>query len=763
MKYLAAMVLSLTLCASATSQSLTGTVQGRVVDADTKSPLIGASAILVGTKLGSTTDSEGRFTIGNVPVGSFSLRANYMGYNPVVKTDVNVGSQHTTFVEVELHESSIQSQEVVVTPGYFDEHPDQPTSMTAFSYEEIRRAPGSGGDISRIILGLPSLAKVNDQSNSLIVRGGSPMENEFLVDGVEVPNINHFPTQGATGGPIGILNVDLIQDVTFAAGGFPATYGDKLSSVMELKLRDGNRDARNTQLDFNFAGVGGETEGPIVDGKASYLLSVRRSYLNALVKVIDIGTTVAPNYGDAQLKLSYDISPEHSINFLDVFSDDHNSPDRSTAIENKMVYYGNQDIYLNTAGATWRALWGKNVYSFTAVSYSTSKYAEDWFETNGGTHIVSNNSLEGTLRFFTSTHVKINEIHSIELGIEAKDYSDSYDNLYSQYTGALGDTTGAELLDTHLRSWWAGGFVNYIVRPVDRLTVTLGSRIDYFRYNSSTEFSPRFSVSYDLTNLTTLKASAGIYYQDLPLLLLSQNPANKNLKTPKAVHYIVGIDHMITESTKLTVEAYQKDYSSFPIDPAEPGLFVVDELFYRYGFFFSHGALTDAGNAQSRGIELTVQKKLARDFYGLVSASYFTTRYEGGDGIWRNRVFDNRFIFSVEGGYKPNSEWEFSARWIFAGGVPYTPLNIEESQALRRDVLDQQRINGARLPDYHSLNLRVDKRFYFSSSNLVAYLSVWNAYDRRNVAQYFWNATENKQDAIYQWGLLPIFGVEYNF
>jgi hypothetical protein len=760
---LTTLMLALLTFTSSEAQILTGTIQGRVIDADTKAPLIGATTMLVDTKLGNVTDMNGEFTINNVPVGGYSIRVNYMGYDPVTKTDVIVKSKHTTFVEVELHESSIQSKEVVVTPGYFERSPDQPTSMTTFSYEEIRRAPGSMGDVSRIIMNLPSIAKVNDQSNSLIVRGGSPMENEFLVDGIEVPNINHFPTQGATGGPIGLLNVDLIQDVTFSAGGFPATYGDKLSSVMEIKLRDGDRNERNTQLDFNIAGIGGETEGPIAGGKGSYLLSVRRDYLNALAKIINIGTSVPPSYGDAQLKLSYDISPEHSLNLLDVFSDDHNNPDRGAAIENDMVYYGNQDIYMNTAGVSWRALWSGNVYSFTAISYSMSKYSEDWFETNGGVHIVTNNSLEGTARLFTSTHIRLSDVHSLEFGFECKNYLDSYDNFYSEYTGALGDTTNAELLNTHLKSWWAGGFVNYVSRPTDRLTVTLGSRMDYFQYNNSEEISPRLSASYNLNDLTTLEVSTGIYYQDLPLLLLSQNPANKNLKTPRAIHYIVGVEQMLTESTKLTVEAYQKDYSHFPIDPTEPGLFLVDELFYRYGFFFSHGTLTDAGNAQARGVEVSIQKKLAKDFYGLASATHFRTRYEGGDGIWRNRVFDNRFIFSVEGGYKPNNEWEFSARWIFAGGIPYTPFNVLESQALGREVLDQHRINSARLPDYHSLDLRVDRRFYFSSSNLVAYLSVWNAYNHKNVAQYFWNAEENKQGVIYQWSLLPIFGVEYEF
>ena len=749
--------------AGTVAQTLTGTIAGRVTDAGTKAPIAGATIYIPGKKLGALMDLYGKFSIEKVPVGVYPLEAAFVGYATVVKTDVVVESHRSTEVYIEMNEAAIQSGEVVVTPGYFEERRDTPASMTTFSCEEIRRAPGSGGDISRIIMGLPSLAKVNDQSNSLIVRGGSPMENEFLVDGVEVPNINHFPTQGATGGPIGIINADLISDVDFSAGGFPATYGDHLSAVMNMKLRDGNRTGRNTQLGLDFAGASVLTEGYIVRDKASYLLSARRSYLDVLVKTVNVGTTVAPSYGDAQLKISYDISPDHKLELLDIFSDDHNNPDRTDAVENKMVYYGNQDIYVNTAGICWHALWSRNIYQQSVLSYSYSSYKENWFETNGGSELVRNNSHERTTTMSTIAHIKMSDFHSVEIGGQVKYFDNTYGNLYSNYTDAGGEITPRSALNMNFKTVWGGGFVSYILQPVPQLTLTAGLRADRFRFTSTTMLSPRLSASYDLGYMTKLNGAAGVYFQDLPSTLLVQNQSAQNLPTPRCIQCIVGLEHMLSETIRLTLEVYQKNYSSFPIDPEEPGMFMVDELFYRYGFYFSHGTLTGDGKAQSRGIEATIQKKLATDFYGLASASYFRSRYAGSDGIWRNRVFDNRFIFGIEGGYRPGGDWEFSARWIFAGGVPYTPLNIEASRSLGRDVLDLTKIDAARLPDYSSLNVRVDKRFYFSGSNLVAYVSVWNAYNRKNVAQYFWSASENRVDVIYQWGLLPIFGVEYDF
>ena len=245
------------------------------------------------------------------------------------------------------------------------------------------------------------------------------------------------------------------------------------------------------------------------------------------------------------------------------------------------------------------------------------------------------------------------------------------------------------------------------------------------------------------------------------MILLSQNEIHQQLETPSAMHYILGIDHLLTPDTKLSLEAYQKNYDHFPLDPNQPQLFVLDELFYRYGFFFNHEQLVDQGKAIAKGVEIVLQKKLAKDFYGLASAAYFRARYRDIDGIWRDRVLDNRMLFSLEGGYKPDQNWEFSLRWIYAGGSPYTPFDLDASRAAHRSVLDENKTNAERYPDYHSLNIRFDRRFYWGNSNLIFYLSVWNAYNRKNVASYFWNEQKQKQDQIYQWLLLPIFGLEY--
>ena len=346
--------------------------------------------------------------------------------------------------------------------------------------------------------------------------------------------------------------------------------------------------------------------------------------------------------------------------------------------------------------------------------------------------------------------------------MEAKYLSVDYDNQYAQYNDFLGNETPPLLVRDSKSAMKLHGFVSYSWRPFSKLTLTPGVRIGHFTYNRNTTVSPRFSATYQLTPTTAFNFSSGIYHQNLPLVLLSQKEAHKEMKDPESRHVVIGLSHLLTDNTRLTLELYDKQYYHFPLDPAQPELFMIDEMNYS-GLFLPHESLRDDSRARARGVELMIQKKLARDFYGMISGSYFRSQYRDLNLQWRNRIVDNIFTFNVEGGYKPNNKWEFSVRWIYAGGAPYTPLDEQASAAAHRAIYDQNRINGSRLPDYHSLNIRFDRRFFFSQSNMVFYFSVWNAYGRRNISTYYWNEIDNKRESLEQWSTLPIFGVEFEF
>lgn len=743
--------------------SAPGSIKGLVTDRVTGAPLPGAHAIIRGTQRGAATAADGSYTIPQMPAGIYVVEFRSVGYAPSACTDIVVRPDRATIVDATLDPAPIEGDEVTTTAGYFQTGSVDALSAATFSFEEVRRSPGSAGDVSRIMAALPSVARVNDQRNSLAVRGGSPFENAFYIDDIPVPNINHFATQGSTGGALGMLNVDLLDNVTLNAGGFGASWGNRISSIMDMRLREGSRDGFAGQLNFDMTGIGGVAEGPLVDSSASWLVSLRHSYLDLLVNAFSVGNTVAPRMMDGQGKVTVDLSPSDQINVLEMFSQDRLSTDHATAVENEMSYYGDQDNLQNSAGATWRHLWNASGVSRLTLSHTLMRFTETFRDIATQDIVFANRSREQSFDMRLTSTFALGRATSIECGGDMRREESTYDNAFGPTTDPLGRPQPAENIRRDLTTTTAGAFVSVSVEPVSSVTTTFGVRIDHYGYSGHTLVSPRIGLALRLSDRTSIAASGGWYVQSLPHVLLSHSAATSALREPDARHAVLGVSHLITEDTRLTVEVYAKTSAHLPVDVTQPQLFLLDEIFAGSTFLGSHPAISDAGEARSYGVEFMLQKKLARDFYGLASLSLGRSQYKALDGIWRNRVFDNRISFCLEGGYKPDSKWDFSLRWVYGGGIPYTPLDLAASRNSNAGVLDGLRINAERLPAYHSLNLRVDRRFNYDASSLVLYLSAWNVYDRKNVASYFWNKITAEPDTEYQFGLLPILGVEYEF
>ncbi len=745
---------------SKTHNPQAGSVGAMVSDAVTNAPLIGANIMIVGTKMGAASDIDGKASIRNIGPGGYAITVSLIGYEPKTLTDVVVRPERTTFIEAKLNPSAIETQGVEVSSGYFNDPPGQLTSTIGYNAEEIRRSPGTAGDVSRILNVLPSVAKVDDQMNNLVVRGGTPAENGFYVDNIEIPNINHYPVEGASGGPIGLINTDFIRNVNFSAGGFPASYGDKLSSIMEIEFRDGNRDEFDSQLDFHMAGFGAVAEGPFAGRKGSYLVSARRSFLDLLVDAI--GTGVAPKYSDYQGKIVYDLSRSDKLSFLGIVGIDQIGFDKQQAIDDGNTVYGKYQSYEYASGLNWRHIWNKRGYSNTSISVLGVHYDNYYSETKSDSFLEDVVSHDRAMQIRNVNTYQMGKTAFVEFGFDSKYYFSNYDVHYASYTNALGDPVPPLDVKDDVNSPKFGLHSSITANPLKPLTTTVGLRYDYFDYNRHSHVSPRFSFKLMLSNRLMLDGATGIYYQNLPVNFLAQKESNKELKDIVSHHYIMGLEYLLTENTKFSLEGYYKGYDDFPLDPAQPQFFAADAVTY-YGFYGNYEGLLDAGVARSYGVEAVMQKKLVKGLYGLTSLSISKAEYKALDNIWRDRMFDNRIIIGVEGGFKPNNRWEFSARWIYAGGVPYTPLDLAASQLINRSVLDGNRVNMDRYPDYHSLNVRVDKRFLFAKSNLITYFSIWNAYNRKNISTYYWNEIKRKQDVIYQWSFLPILGIEYEF
>lgn len=737
-----------------------GHIQGSVLDAETKSPLIGVNIFIKEFQIGTTTDLEGRYLLKNVPIGLVTLTLSYIGYEGVTKTDISVKPNKTIFSNIEMSSSIIEMKEVVVTNGYFSELENKPISTTNFSSEEIRRSPGTAGDVSRILFTLPSVAKVNDQRNSLIVRGGTAVENSFYLDNIEIPNINHFPVEGSSDGPIGILNADFIENVNFYSGSFSPIYGDRLSSIMEIGYREGNKTEFTPKIQLNMAGVGGAIEGPIGQ-RGNYLFSFSRSYLDLILQQIEEGAPL-PKYGDIQGKLIYNLDDKNRLTFLNVLSIDQIDMDQKKAIDNDANIYGTTNGTTNTAGINWRRIWGESGYSNTSFSHTYTKFDRNYNNTVTLNEFYKNNTLENMIKIRNINYLKLDNMNSIEFGVELQGIFTDYDTYYGEYKDQFGNITPPINVDGKADGYKFGIFGVHHWNLFNDLRLDYGARLDFFSYNDNLNISPRASLIYNINSKTVLSLSAGMFHQNIPNNVLAQSNDFKSLNTPNAIHYTFSFSRQIWEATRLSVEVYYKDYYNFPMNPTQPTLFLFDQV-QVYGLFWSQQALEDNGRAISKGIEVILQKKLAKDFYGMVSGAISNTRYKDYFGDWYNRIYDNQFNFNIEGGYIPGNDWEFKVRWVYAGGAPYTPFDTDASQSAGVGIWDLNKTNSVRLPDYHSLNLRVDKRFYFDNSSLLLYLSVWNVYNRENIAFYYWNEITNQMDSQTQWSTLPVLGIEYEF
>ena len=446
-----------------------------------------------------------------------------------------------------------------------------------------------------------------------------------------------------------------------------------------------------------------------------------------------------------------------------MFSLDQINLDYENAIETELTnFYGKTDGLTNVVGLNWQNVWGKKGFSNTSVSHTFFGYKRDYSETKSQNHLFRNYSKENAVKLRNINYYKLDNKNNFEFGAEIKYNFSNFDVLYDEWEDHYGNPTPGLQVNKKLNTFKTGFYAQHSIQITKKFKLQYGGRIDYFKYNDNLNFSPRISMAYKFSSGITLSGSAGIFTQELPTNFLVQNDEFMDLSTPRSNHFILGVSKMLDKSTRLSIEGYYKTYKNLPIDPSQPHLFIFDQSMID-GLFLNHENLVDDGESFSRGIEVMIQKKLASDFYGLISASFSKTKYKDSDGIWHNRIYDNEFNLTLEGGYIPNDEWEFKLRWIYAGGAPYTPFDLEKSEELNRGIWDLSKINNNRLPDYHSLNVRVDKRFYFSGSNLILYLSIWNAYGRENVAQYLWDEQENKPAKQLQWSTIPVLGVEFEF
>lgn len=726
---------------------------GTVTDKDTQSPLTGVSVVIAGSNplVGTVTDSIGNFRLDVAP-GSYTLSASYIGYQEQKKFNVVLTSGNTSVIHFELSEESTTLSQVVVmaAPSAAVATIETPLSIQRLSTEEIKSNPGGNFDISKVIQSLPGVGTstgVSGVRNDIIIRGGAPNENVYYLDGIEVPVINHFTTQGSAGGPQGILNVSFIEEVTLSTSGFHARYDNALSSVFQFRQRDGNRDRIQGNIRLSGTELATTFDGP-VSGKTTFLASARRSYLQYFFELIDL--PIRPNYWDFQFKVTHQLNARTTLTTLGLGAIDEFSfavPKEST-LEKEYVLrsnpYINQDSY--TLGVSLRRLLG-NGYLNLSLSRNFFNNRLDKFEdgANGDESLrtlgVDSDEVENKLR------VDINRSvggWKFSYGVSGQ-YVQARNDFFNRYRREVRDENGALLqpaitldYNSDLDFFKYGGFLQLSRMLADnRLSASGGLRTDMNSFttdgnNPLRTLSPRVSLSYALSPTFNLNASWGRYFK-LPVytLLAFQDTdgtfANQGASYIRATHYVAGLEFLPDDAFRVTAEGFYKKYGDYPVS-LRNGTSLANE-----GADFGaigNEAVTSTGDGKAYGFELFVQKKLTKEIFYVVSYTWFRSTFAGADGRFIASNWDNRNLVSALFGKKFKKGWELGLKFRYAGGAPFTPFDLASSRinyfSLGRGVPDLSRLNAERLASFNQLDLRLDKKWNYRRFTFDLFLDVQN-------------------------------------
>jgi outer membrane receptor for ferrienterochelin and colicin len=741
------------------AQTNNGKITGRVIEEVTQKPIPGANVVLAGSAYGTSTDSSGAFIIGALPPGTYIVKVSSIGYKPITRSDIIVTNSKPVQIDFRLSESVFEIKGVTVKSDYFRKDPDNITSVNALSYEEIRRAPGGFEDVVRTLSALPGVAQADAGRNDLIVRGGAPSENLYIVDGIEIPNINHFGSQGATGGPLSYINLDYVKEVTFSTGGFSSLYGDKISSALKIDLRDGRKDKLGGKATISASQFGFNYEGPVSDN-SDFIFSVRRSYLDFIFKAAGFG--FVPEYYDALAKYNYKLDNENSISFLYIGAFDNVKYFNNTLdqrYDNSRILGSDQVQYVG--GVIFRHLFNNGFYQFIAsrnfVDYNTSQ------KDSLLNPLFSNKSTEAENRVKAELIYKMSDKTEMNFGLDLKLINFKSDVFFPKFKTTFGDSLAVNSANVKEDFVKAAFYVNHVMQLFERFKTSFGVRFDYFNpLDKKLYFSPRFSAAYSIDDLTDITISSGIYYQAPSYIWLAATAYNKKLKEIKADQFVLGLERKIREDAYIKIETYYKKYSDYPASLTRPYLVLAntgagfagsDDNFASFGL----EPLTSGGKGFARGVELSARKQLSSiPFYGILSLTYNQSKYTALDGIERVGSYDQTWIFCLSGGYKIDKDWEAGVKFNYSTAKPYTPFNSDGSQSVSA-------YNSQRLSANNSLDGRLDRKWFFEKWTLITYIDIQNIYNNKMSSGVRWNARDNKAENKTSIGLLPTIGVSAEF
>ncbi|MBI1182991.1 TonB-dependent receptor plug domain-containing protein [bacterium] len=767
---------------AASAQALTSAIRGKVIDKYTQQPLIGASVSLPGTNplIGAVTDAQGHFFLDKVPLGRHNIQVVFMGYETVNMSNIELNSGKELVLNIEMEETVIRAGEVTITADKELGKPENElatVSARQLSIENSKRYAGSLNDVSRMAQNFAGVQGANDTRNDLVIRGNSSMGVLYRLEGMDIPNPNHFALLGSSGGPISILNNNVLDNSDFFTGAFPAQYGNAYAGVFDLKMRNGSNTKHEFLGQIGFNGVEGMAEGPFKKGKsASYLFNYRYSTLKALKFLgVFFGTLAVPEYQDISFKLNFPskkgqtsifgVGGVSSISFLNEEKGDNDIFVPGT----RNLLYGTR---LGATGISHTILLNKKSFVRMVLStqYSANNIVNDTLDQNGENpfNTYRNRSGQGKNSFNVVYQYKFNSRHFIRTG-------GYFDRLFFKLDERYWSRPAQQYFqqsDYHGATYLLQPFAQWQFKYTTQLVFTAGLHGQYFVLNHKGLVEPRLGMRWQVSDRSAFSAAFGMHSQLPPTSMYfnkvenatGAEMANKNLGFIRSNHYVVGYDLTLNHSTRIKTEAYYQHLYNIPVDANVSSYSVLNQ---GANFYFNFpDYLVNKGTGQNYGVEFTLERFLHKGFYYLVTASLFSAKYTASDGKTYNTAFNGNYNFTSLAGYEHKlfqqserlSNWVFTsnARFTLNGGQRYTPFNLTLSRLAGVGVPDQNKTFAERFPDYW----RIDARFGLKRNGkritheLAAEFQ--NITARKNVFTIQYNPETGKVDQLYQLGFLPV-------
>ncbi len=720
----------------------TGTIRGRVFNEKNNEPLPFVNLVIFGTNIGSTTDLDGNFIFAGLEPGFVRLQVSAVGFERKVTEEFQVTNARTANIDIGLREIDLQLDEVVIEASPFQRREESPVSLRRLGISEIERNPGSNRDISRVIQSLPGVAFTPAFRNDVIIRGGGPNENRFFLDGVEIPNLNHFATQGASGGPVGIINVDFIREVEMYSSAFPANRGNALSSVFEFRQVRGDSERMNYRGTIGASDLALTLDGPLSEN-TTLIFSARRSYLQFLFSVI--GLPFLPTYNSFQFKTDTRLSDRSELTLIGIGALDQFrlNLDANETEEQRFIldYLPVNEQWNYTVGAVYRRFRDNGFDRFVVSRNMLRNFSYKYPDNNESlprTFDYESDEIENKIRYERTVQSGPYRFIFGAGGEYAKYLNDTYQELFFGQPITVEYNSFLEMYKWNLFGQVTRSFLN------DRASLSFGIRTDANNYSSHmanplNQLSPRLSGSYRLIDNLTLNASTGRFFQLPSYTTLGfrdndgvlRNREN-DLKFINVDHYVGGFEWLPTRQTKVTLEGFYKNYNRYPFsvkDSVPLGSKSID-----FGIFGDE-EVTSTSDGRAFGAELLYREQRFRNLNIILSYTFVRSEFEDLQGNYIPSSWDSRHIVNLTATKKLPRNWDIGAKWRFSGGAPYTPFDLETSTRVdawdlqRQGYLDFARFNSNRLSSFHQLDLRIDKQYFFPNFSLMFYLDIQNVYN----------------------------------